>query len=181
MKKAGLYVGLGLVLVLVAAVFVLRTLAKSFVESDEFRAEFRAYLEQGASTVIPRAMADVKAIKLVGFATIEVLGIKIQSTKDLNATLSIPRVAVTPALTSLFGKGPARISGEGDVAGGGRFADALRIDIERDHRRVFVFQKAREVLSRTAVTADQHVFAGSHRLHCDIVQLHGAHHPFVGV
>lgn len=121
MKKVGLFVSLGLVVVLVGAAVVLRMAAKGFLESDEFRTELRGYLEQGAGSVIPRAMADVKAVKLVGLATIEIQGIKIQSTKDLNANLNIPRVAVTPALTSLIGKGPARITGEGEVAGGGRF------------------------------------------------------------
>ncbi len=121
MKKLWLTLALGLVVLVVGGLVVLRAAAKSFVESEEFRSGFGQALEKAAGSVVPRAMARVQKVKLVGLASLEIDGIKIQSTKSLGAAVSVTRVRVTPELLSLLGKGPVRVAATGTMDGKGRF------------------------------------------------------------
>ncbi len=66
------------------------------------------------------------------------------------------------------------------LSGCGGLANALRIVVERDEGYALAVKQTREVLAAAPVTADQHMLFSSHRLHRDVVQLHGAVHPLAG-
>lgn len=127
MKKLWLILPLGLLILVIGAAVVVRTAAKSFVESDEFKTELTRILEQGAGSVIPHAMARVQRIRLAGLATLEIQGLKIESTRSVGAQIDVPKVRATPALFSLLGKGPVRVEGEGSVGTNGRFTFSARV------------------------------------------------------
>ena len=73
---------------------------------------------------------------------------------------------------------PGRVAEHHLLAGDRRLLDPDRIDIERDERNRFGLEDAREILAATPVPADDHVVGGAHRLDRDVVQRHGAPHPF---
>lgn len=126
MKKLWL-LALGVVVLLLGGLIAVRFAAKGFVESEEFRAEFSQMLEQAAGSVLPHAMAKVQRIRLGGIASLDLEGIKIETTKSVAASLEITHIRATPSLFSLLGKSPVLLSADGEVAGKGTFSFTARV------------------------------------------------------
>jgi len=65
-------------------------------------------------------------------------------------------------------------------ATGGRFANPVGIEVERNVVDALLTQKARQVLPAATESAEDRVLFGPHGLRGDRRQLHRAHHPLVG-